>query len=103
MQSIRDPLHNLVDFDTNQFEHVLWQVINTRPLQRLRRSRQLGFCELVYPGATHTPFAHSVGVSHTARQLMNILKGHVEDSSRIKSPIALDIRTASANSSLYGP
>ena len=69
-QRIRDPLHNLIEFDSEQFEHTLWQVIQTKPFQRLRRIRQLGFSELVFPGATHTRFAHSVGVFHTARTLL---------------------------------
>ena len=69
-QRIRDPLHNLIEFDSEQFEHTLWQVIQTKPFQRLRRIRQLGFSELVFPGATHTRFAHSIGVFHTARTLL---------------------------------
>lgn len=60
-QRIRDPLHNLIEFDAGQFERSMWRVIQTRPFQRLRRIRQLGFSEFVYPGATHTRFAHSVG------------------------------------------
>jgi uncharacterized protein len=76
-QRIRDPLHNLVEFGRDQFEHTLWKVIQTRPFQRLRRVRQLGFSELVFPGATHTRFAHSVGVFHTARQLMQVIKRHI--------------------------
>ena len=71
---IRDPLHNLIEFEQNQFERTLWQVIETKSFQRLRRIRQLGFSELVFPGATHTRFAHSIGVFHTARQLMEIIK-----------------------------
>ena len=66
-QRIRDPLHNLIGFSTDQLERTLWKAIGTRPFQRLRRVRQLGFSELVYPGATHTRFAHSVGAFHIAR------------------------------------
>jgi len=73
-QRIRDPLHNLIEFGTDQFEQTLWQVINTQPFQRLRRIRQLGFSEFVFPGATHTRFAHSVGVFHTARQLIQMIR-----------------------------
>lgn len=76
-QRIRDPLHNLIEFDTRQFERMMWQVIQTRPFQRLRRVRQLGFSELVYPGATHTRFAHSIGVFHTARRLMTLIQRHL--------------------------
>ena len=69
-QRVRDPLHDLIEFDSEPFEQALWQVVRTRPFQRLRRIRQLGFSELVFPGATHTRFAHSLGVFHTARKLM---------------------------------
>lgn len=79
-QRIRDPLHNLVEFGTSQFESVLWRVIQTRPFQRLRRIKQLGFSEFVYPGATHTRFAHCVGVFHTARHLMQIIERHIRSS-----------------------
>lgn len=73
-QRIRDPLHNLIEFQADEFESVMWRVIQTPPFQRLRRVKQLGFSEFVYPGATHTRFAHSVGVFHTARQLVNVIK-----------------------------
>lgn len=76
-QRIRDPLHNLVEFDTGQLEQALWKAIQTAPFQRLRRVRQLGFSELIYPGATHTRFAHSIGAFHTARRLMEIIKLHI--------------------------
>lgn len=49
-QRIRCPVHNLIEFGTDQFEQVLWRVIQTRPFQRLRRIRQLGFSEFVFPG-----------------------------------------------------
>ncbi|HRI92082.1 MAG TPA: HD domain-containing protein [Accumulibacter sp.] len=95
-QRIRDPLHNLVEFGTDQFEHVLWQVIKTRPFQRLRRVRQLGFSELVYPGATHTRFAHSVGAFHTARQLMRIIKRHIGRQDRQVKEHQLQVALAAA-------
>ena len=73
-QRVRDPVHNLIEFGPDQFESTLWRVIQTRPFQRLRRIRQLGFSELVFPGAVHTRFSHSIGVFHTARQLMELIK-----------------------------
>jgi uncharacterized protein len=73
-QRIRDPIHDLIEFDGSAFEQVCWEALQTRPFQRLRRIKQLGFSDLVYPGATHSRFAHSVGVFHTARQLVGVLE-----------------------------
>jgi HD superfamily phosphohydrolase len=76
-QRIRDPVHDLIVFASpkvDQLEGVLWQVMQKRPFQRLRRIKQLGFSEFVYPGATHSRFAHSIGVFHTARELMRVVQ-----------------------------
>ncbi|MBG1231547.1 HD domain-containing protein [Aestuariivirga litoralis] len=78
-QRIRDPIHDLIVFEgpnKSQLEGALWKVLQTRPFQRLRRIKQLGFSDFVYPGATHSRFAHSVGVFHTARMLMEIVHRH---------------------------
>jgi HD superfamily phosphohydrolase len=79
-QRIRDPLHSVIGFEANEFEDALWSVIQTRPFQRLRRIKQLGFSDLVYPGATHSRFIHSIGAFHTARQLMRVISRHLGDS-----------------------
>lgn len=79
VQRVRDPLHDLIEFDNDVLERALWKVIQTEPFQRLRRVKQLGFSDLVYPGATHSRFAHSLGVFHTARQLMQIIRLHTQD------------------------
>jgi hypothetical protein len=76
-QRTRDPLHNLIEFRANEFENVLWRVVQTRPFQRLRRVKQLGFSDFVYPGATHSRLMHSIGVFHTARRLMKVIEGHL--------------------------
>lgn len=75
-QRIRDPLHDLIEFDIgeNQLERVLWNVVQTCSFQRLRRVKQLGFSDIVYPGATHSRLQHSLGVFHTARRLMNVVR-----------------------------
>lgn len=91
-QRVRDPLHNLIEFDEGDpLERMLWRVVKTAPFQRLRRIRQLGFSDLVYPGATHSRFAHSLGVFHTARQLMHIVRRDVPDKpdEHIKADAAL--------------
>lgn len=71
IRRIRDPLHGLVEFDTQRVssDALVWDLLNTQPLQRLRRVKQLGFTESVYPGATHSRFSHSIGTFHVARKL----------------------------------
>ncbi|MFV1446267.1 MULTISPECIES: HD domain-containing protein [unclassified Phaeobacter] len=68
---------------------MVWKLLQSRPFQRLRRVKQLGFSELVYPGATHTRFAHSVGVFHTARELMEIVRRKCETQQSSREQIAL--------------
>lgn len=89
IQRIRDPLHDLIEFRSGEFEGFLWEVINTKEFQRLRRVKQLGFSELVYPGATHTRFSHSVGVFHTARQLVDLIEARTGKHEQAKVEMAL--------------
>ena len=67
---IRDPVHDLIPFENEPCDRLLWDLINTKEFQRLRRIKQLGGCELVFPGANHSRFAHSIGVMHIARSFL---------------------------------
>lgn len=58
---IKDPVHGYVEVD----EEIL-PLLDSPAVQRLRYVRQLGFSNLVYPGANHTRFEHSVGTMHLA-------------------------------------
>lgn len=55
----RDPIHSEIFLYPLEI-----LAIDTRPVQRLRYLSQLVGAELVYPGATHNRFAHSLGVMH---------------------------------------
>lgn len=70
---IRDPVHDIVTFEDSRGDRLLLDLINTREFQRLRRIKQLGMSELVFPGANHSRFAHSIGVLHNARRFLNRL------------------------------
>jgi HD superfamily phosphohydrolase len=72
---IRDPVHDIVPFENTPWDRLLLDLIDAREFQRLRRIRQLGVSHLVYPGADHTRFAHSIGVMHTARKFLDRLTG----------------------------
>jgi uncharacterized protein len=69
----RDPVHNLIAFHDTPCDRLLLDLINTREVQRLRRVKQMGLTELVFPGATHSRFAHSLGVLHVARLFLDQL------------------------------
>lgn len=74
-QRLRDPVHGLIVFrEGDKVDQLAWRLIATPEFQRLRRIRQLGVSEYVFPGATHTRFAHSIGVFHTARTLVGIIR-----------------------------
>lgn len=74
-QRIRDPVHNLIKFSKKSpDDEVLWDLIQTRPFQRLRRIKQLGFSDFVYPGAGHTRFSHSIGAMQMARRMLAVLE-----------------------------
>jgi HD superfamily phosphohydrolase len=70
----RDPIHNLIAFQDTPCDRLLLDLINSREVQRLRRIKQLGLAELVFPGANHSRFAHSLGVLHTARLILDQLE-----------------------------
>lgn len=74
-QRIRDPIHDLIVFDEEDaLDRVAWELLNCPEFQRLRRIKQLGVSEFVFPGATHTRFAHSIGVFHNARRLLKLIE-----------------------------
>jgi HD superfamily phosphohydrolase len=81
-QRIRDPVHDLIVFDDNETDQIAWRLLNAREFQRLRRIRQLGFSDLVYPGATHSRLAHCIGVYHTARRLIQIITSRLSPEDR---------------------
>ncbi|PXW54640.1 metal dependent phosphohydrolase [Chelatococcus asaccharovorans] len=83
LKRIRDPIHGLITFDLDDpVDGTAWELINTPEFQRLRRVKQLGVSEFTYPGATHTRFAHSIGVFHLARQLMSVAQRDVPKAQR---------------------
>jgi HD superfamily phosphohydrolase len=61
---IKDPVHGYVSIT-----EVEKRLIDSYPVQRLRRLRQLAGSEFVYSGANHTRFEHSIGVMHLSGKL----------------------------------
>jgi len=68
VKSIVDPIHGLVRMTME--EH---RVMNHPVFQRLRRIKQNGLLDLVFPSATHTRFEHSLGVVFVADAVLQAL------------------------------
>jgi HD superfamily phosphohydrolase len=66
----RDPIHTFISVRTDER-----RVIDSRPFQRLRHIHQLAFSYLVYPGATHKRFEHSLGVMELASRIFDVVTG----------------------------
>jgi uncharacterized protein len=94
-QRVRDPVHGLIVFESRgtpervRLDQTAWQLLNAPEFQRLRRIRQLGVSEFTFPGATHTRFAHSIGVFHTARSLVRLLRELLDDFDLCKADTAV--------------
>ena len=67
---INDPIHGYI-----HLEPELVALVDTPHFQRLRELKQLGTCYLVFPGASHNRFEHSLGVAHLADALLTHLQG----------------------------
>jgi HD superfamily phosphohydrolase len=68
LNEVRDPVHTFITFSNDEK-----RVINSLPLQRLRHIHQLALTSLVYPGATHKRFEHSLGVMEMASRVFLIV------------------------------
>jgi HD superfamily phosphohydrolase len=82
MHEIRDPVHVFVRLDTHERE-----VLNSRPFQRLRHIHQLALTYLVYPGATHKRFEHSLGVMELAGRVFDVVTNPSNVKDRIRSAL----------------
>ena len=67
---INDPVYGFVDIPSE----LIYDVLSHPYFQRLRRIRQMGLADMVYPGATHTRFHHAVGAMHLMQLALNVLQ-----------------------------
>ncbi|MSR46744.1 MAG: HD domain-containing protein [Planctomycetes bacterium] len=92
---VRDPVHGDLYLSSEEMA-----LLDTPQMQRLRGVRQLGTAYLVYPGAQHTRFEHSLGTAHVASRLIAAINqnrklrpegllGIAEDEERILRAAAL--------------
>lgn len=65
-----DPIYGLISFP----HPILYDLIEHRYFQRLRRISQTGMTYLVYPGAVHTRFHHALGATHLMTRAIDTLR-----------------------------
>jgi HD superfamily phosphohydrolase len=63
----KDPVHKYIYVQ----DQTIWDLINTKEFQRLRRIRQLGTCFMTFHGAEHSRFSHSLGVYEVTRKIIS--------------------------------
>jgi len=79
MNTIRDPVHGDIELSDAEI-----QVLDSPEMQRLRRIKQLSFCSLVYPGANHTRFEHSLGTLYLAGRMAEKLGLEEDEKKKIR-------------------
>jgi HD superfamily phosphohydrolase len=67
---INDPIYGFISLPND----IIFDLTEHPYFQRLRRIKQLGMTHLVYPGALHTRFHHSVGATHLMAKAINVLR-----------------------------
>lgn len=63
-KNVQDPVWGRIELEDSE-----WKLLSLPIFQRLRRIHQLGMTMLVFPGATHSRFEHSLGACHAAGQI----------------------------------
>lgn len=81
MRKIFDPVHGFIEL--SELESAL---VDSSPFQRLRYIRQLGSAYLVYPGATHTRFEHSLGTMELATRIFDHILSIEKDTNWLENP-----------------
>ncbi|NLN72274.1 MAG: HD domain-containing protein [Thermoplasmatales archaeon] len=81
---IHDPLHGGIRTDG-----VFMELLDRPEMQRLRSVRQLGLGNLVFPGANHTRFEHSLGVYHLAGRMASSLQMNADETRTVRAAALL--------------
>jgi uncharacterized protein len=73
MKRIFDPIHHFIELDDAEIA-----LLDTLPMQRLRRLRQLGLASFGFPAAEHTRFGHALGALAAGERVIASLRRHDE-------------------------
>ena len=70
LKILNDPIYGFITIPNS----LIFDLIQHKYFQRLRRITQMGMSYLVYPGAHHTRFHHAIGCVHLMQQVVNVLR-----------------------------
>lgn len=70
LKILNDPIYGFIQIPNS----LIFDIIEHRYFQRLRRITQMGFSNLVYPGANHTRFHHAIGCMHLMQKAVQVLR-----------------------------
>ena len=70
-----DPVYGFINIPSD----LIFDIIEHPFFQRLRRIRQMGLADFVYPGALHTRFHHALGAMHLMQNTLNSLRTKGQD------------------------
>ncbi|QXP67735.1 HD domain-containing protein [Polaribacter sp. AHE13PA] len=70
LKILNDPIYGFIQIPNT----LVFDLIEHRYFQRLRRITQMGFSNLVYPGANHTRFHHAIGCMHLMQKAVRVLR-----------------------------
>ncbi|WP_298238294.1 HD domain-containing protein [uncultured Algibacter sp.] len=70
LKILNDPIYGFITIPNS----LIFDLIQHKYFQRLRRITQMGMSYLVYPGAHHTRFHHAIGCVHLMQKAINILR-----------------------------
>jgi uncharacterized protein len=71
VKRIFDPIHHFIELDDGEVA-----LLDSRPMQRLRRLRQLGLAYLAFPSAEHSRFTHALGALAVGERVLQSLRVH---------------------------
>ncbi len=70
LKILNDPIYGFITIPNS----LIFDIIEHPYFQRLRRVTQMGFSNLVYPGANHTRFHHAIGCMHLMQKAVSVLR-----------------------------
>ena len=97
LHAIRDAVHVFTRLHSDERK-----ALDSRPFQRLRHIHQLALTHLIYPGATHKRFEHSLGVMELAERAFRIITAPENVDERVRNIVPHEKRADNTGVEFFG-